>query len=112
MGSLPLAFQRRTLKLQYVCANGGGLETIMGFENGLKTIVVATDLEGQAEAALEYARKLATHYGARIVLAHGLDPMEYATVGSIPADVLSHMTKAARKVLDQLAGELLGAGIH
>jgi nucleotide-binding universal stress UspA family protein len=84
----------------------------MGFENGLKTIVVATDLGGQAEAALEYARKLATHYRARIVLAHGLDPMEYAAVDAIPASVLGPMTEAARKVLDQLAGELLREGIH
>lgn len=84
----------------------------MGFENGLKTIVVATDLEGQAEAALEYARKLATFYGARIVLAHGLDPMEYAAVDAVPGTVLNHMTKAARKVLDELAGELLREGIH
>jgi nucleotide-binding universal stress UspA family protein len=78
----------------------------------LKTIVVATDLGGQAEAALEYARKLATYYGARIVLAHGLDPMEYAAVDAVPGSVLSHMTEAARKVLDQLAGELLREGIH
>ncbi|MFZ0336559.1 MAG: universal stress protein [Terracidiphilus sp.] len=84
----------------------------MGFENGLKTIVVATDLGGQAEAALEYARKLATYYGARIVLAHGLDPMAYAAVDAVPGTVLSHMTKAARKVLDELAGELLREGIH
>ena len=84
----------------------------MGFENGLKTIVVATDLGGQAEAALEYARKLATYYGARIVLAHGLDPMEYAAVDAVPGSVLSHMTEAARKVLDQLAGELLREGIR
>ncbi len=84
----------------------------MGFENGLKTIVVATDLGGQAEAALEYARKLATYYGARIVLAHGLDPMEYAAVDAVPGTVLNHMTEAARKVLDQLAHELLRQGIH
>ena len=84
----------------------------MGFEQGLKTIVVATDLEGQAEAALEYARKLATHYGARIVLAHGLDPMEYAAVEGLPEDVAGHLTEAARKVLDKLAEELLREGIH
>jgi nucleotide-binding universal stress UspA family protein len=57
----------------------------MSFQDGLKTIVVATDLEGQSEAALEYARKLATSYGARIVLAHGLDPMEYAALDALPA---------------------------
>jgi len=84
----------------------------MGFEQGLKTIVVATDLEGQAEAALEYARKLATHYGARIVLAHGLDPMEYAAVDALPGDVANHLTEAARKVLDKLAGDLLRDGIR
>jgi len=84
----------------------------MGFEDGLKTIVVATDLEGQAEAALEYARKLARSYGARIVLAHGLDPMEYAAVDAVPGAILNHLTAAARKVLDQLAGDLLRQGIH
>jgi len=84
----------------------------MGFERGLKTIVVATDLEGQAEAALEYARKLAGSYRSRIVLAHGLDPMEYAAVDAVPGAVLSHMTEAARKVLDGLAADLLREGIH
>ena len=84
----------------------------MGFEHGLKTIVVATDLEGQAEAALEYARKLAANYGARIVLAHGLDPMEYAAVDAIPGTVASHLTETARKVLDKLAADLLLEGIH
>ena len=84
----------------------------MGFEHGLKTIVVATDLEGQAEAALEYAGKLATNYGARIVLAHGLDPMEYAAVDGLPGAVASHLTETARKVLERLSAELLREGIH
>ena len=84
----------------------------MSFDQGLKTIVVATGLDGQAEAALEYARKLATHYGARIVLAHGLDPMEYAAVGGLPGSVASHLTAEARKVLDTMVGELLRDGIH
>lgn len=84
----------------------------MGFKNGLKTIVVATDLAGQAEAALEYARKLAAYYGARIVLAHGLDPMEYAAVDTVPGSVLNHLTENARKALDKLAGDLLREGIH
>jgi len=84
----------------------------MSFENGLKTIVVATDLEGKAEAALEYAGKLAASYGARIVLAHGLDPMEYAAVDAIPGSVLSHLTNNARQVLDKLADDLVRDGIH
>jgi nucleotide-binding universal stress UspA family protein len=84
----------------------------MSFETGLKTIVVATDLEGQAEAALEYARKLAAAYKARIVLAHGLDPMEYAAVDAVPGVVMKGLTKGAREVLEQLAADLLREGIH
>ena len=84
----------------------------MGFENGLKTIVVATDLQGRADAALEYASKLAAHYGARVVLAHGLDPMDYAAVDAVPGKVLNQMTEAARKVLDRMAGELMQHGIY
>ena len=84
----------------------------MSFDQGLKTIVVATGLDGQAEAALEYARKLATNYGARIVLAHGLDPMEYAAVDGLPESVAGHLTSGARIVLDKMVGELLREGIH
>ena len=84
----------------------------MSFAAGLKTIVVATDLNGQSEAALEYARKLATNYGARIVLAHGLDPLEYAAVEGVPGRVRTSLTEAAREVLDKLAGDLLREGIH
>jgi universal stress protein A len=84
----------------------------MSFQDGLKTIVVATDLEDQSESALEYASKLAHAYGARIVLAHGLDPMEYADVEGVPGTVLKGLTAQAREVLDKLAGELMSEGIH
>ena len=84
----------------------------MSFATGLKTIVVATDLNGQSEAALEYARKLAANYGARIVLAHGLDPLEYAAVDAVPGRVRTGLTEAAREVLDKLAADLLREGIH
>jgi nucleotide-binding universal stress UspA family protein len=84
----------------------------MSFASGLKTIVVATDLSGRSEAALEYARKLATAYGARIVLAHGIDPMEYAQVDAVPDGVLAGLTGQARSVLDKLSGDLLQEGIH
>ena len=83
----------------------------MSFEVGMKTIVVATDLNGQSEAALEYARKLAGAYGARIVLAHGIDPVDYAAVDAVPSLVLKGLTEKARLVLDELAGGLLQEGI-
>jgi len=83
----------------------------MSFATGMKTIVVATDLHGQSEAALEYARKLAGGYGARIVLAHGLDPVDYAAVDTVPGRVLKGLNEQARAALDQLAGELLREGI-
>ncbi|MGA3372088.1 MAG: universal stress protein [Terracidiphilus sp.] len=84
----------------------------MSFADGLKTIVVATDLAGRSEAALEYARKLATAYGARIVLAHGIDPMEYAAVDALPGRVLKTLPDEARAVLDRLSADLLREGIH
>lgn len=84
----------------------------MSFATGLKTIVVATDLDGQADAALEYARKIATAYGSRIVLAHGLDPVEYASVLGVPGKILSSMTEQARAALDQMAADLIREGIH
>jgi nucleotide-binding universal stress UspA family protein len=101
-------------------------EVTMSFISGLRTIVVATDLHGQAasgssierssslafEAALEYARKLATAYGARIVLAHGLDPIDYAAVDAIPARVLKDLNESARKVLEKLGADLMQEGIH
>src|SRR5579863_8562041 len=55
----------------------------MSFANGLRTIVVAADLDGRSESAIAYARKLAQAYGSQIVLAHGLDPVEYAAVEEI-----------------------------
>lgn len=84
----------------------------MSFANGLKTIVVATDLHGQSEAALEYARKIATNYGARIVLAHGADPIEYAAVDGLPGQVSQSLPEEARIVLERLAGDLIREGIH
>ncbi len=84
----------------------------MSFATGLKTIVVATDLEGRSQAALEYARKLAGAYGARIVLAHGTDPVDYAALDAIPGRVLRGLTEQARAALDQMSSELLREGIH
>jgi nucleotide-binding universal stress UspA family protein len=83
----------------------------MSFLKGLKTIVVATNPNGEQEAALEYARKLAAAYGARIVLAHSLDPMEYATVDRVPGRVLRRMNEDARQALDKIACNLLEEAI-
>jgi nucleotide-binding universal stress UspA family protein len=88
------------------------MKEVMGFASGLKTIVVATDLDGRADAALEYARKLAVSYGARIVLAHGLDPMDYASVAAVPGKVLRSLTEQARATLDQMSTDLVREGIH
>ena len=84
----------------------------MSFATGLKNIVVATDLDGRADAALEYARKIAGAYHARIVLAHGLDPVDYASVLRVPGKVLSSMTEEARAALDAMSADLLREGIH
>src|SRR4051794_24399031 len=88
-----------------------GGEWFMSFAS-LKTIVVATDLDGRSEAALEYARKIASAYGARIVLAHGLDPLDYASVVAVPGKILEGLPAEGRAVLEQMAAELLREGIH
>src|SRR5579862_5083197 len=87
-------------------------EESMSFASGLKTIVVATDLEGRSEAALEYARKLASSYGARIVLAHGSDPLDYAVVDGVPGRVWQKLSEEARTALDEMAADLIREGIH
>lgn len=84
----------------------------MSFAIGMKTIVVATDLGSQSEAALEYARKLAAAYGARLVLAHGVDPLDYAAVDAVPGRLLEGLTEKARTALDEMCGDLLREGIH
>jgi nucleotide-binding universal stress UspA family protein len=84
----------------------------MSFASGLKTIVVGTDLEGRSDAALEYARKLASAYGARIILAHGADPLDYANVEGVPGRVWQKLSEQARSVLDELSADLLNEGIH
>jgi nucleotide-binding universal stress UspA family protein len=84
----------------------------MSFAGGLKTIVVATDLEGRSEAALEYARKLASGYGARIILAHGTDPLDYAVVDGVPSPVLQKLSEQARAALGEMSADLLREGIH
>jgi nucleotide-binding universal stress UspA family protein len=79
----------------------------MGFQDGLKTIVAAVNPDAGQDAALEYARRLSAHYGSRIVLAHSLDPMEYATVEGIPGRVLRKMNDEGRSALDKIACKLL-----
>jgi nucleotide-binding universal stress UspA family protein len=87
-------------------------EEVMSFATGLKTIVVATGLDGRSDGALEYARKLASAYNARLVLAHGVDPVDYAFVSGVPGKVLSGLTEQARLALDRMAAELIREGIH
>jgi nucleotide-binding universal stress UspA family protein len=94
------------------CGPSATEEASMGFAEKMKTIVVATDLDGRSEAALEYARKIAAAYGARIVLAHGLDPLDYAAVDSVPGGILRRMPEQARQVLDQMVADLIREGIH
>ncbi len=77
----------------------------------LKTIVVATDLSRTSSAALQCARLLASAYGARVVLAHVIDPVSYANLSDVPQQVLEEMTEVAREEMDRLAEEFLSAGI-
>lgn len=80
----------------------------MGFE----TIVVATDLTEISGAAVAYARKLAAASGARLILAHGIDPLSYANIGGIPSALLSELTEKSKRSIQKLNEELLSEGIR
>jgi nucleotide-binding universal stress UspA family protein len=84
----------------------------MSFATRLKTIVVATDLHGRSGGAMEYARKIAAAYGARVVLAHGVDPVEFAAVKAVPGQVLEKLTSEARTELGRMAADFMREGIH
>lgn len=84
----------------------------MGFESGLRTIVVATELDGRSEVALEYARRIAGAYGARIVLSYGLDPLDYAAVDNLPGALVRDLSGDAQAALNNMSEELAREGIH
>ena len=84
----------------------------MDFAAGLKTIVVAVDLQGRSGGAMEYARKLAGSYGARIVLVYSADPAEFATVENVPGSVIRTLPPEVKSELDRMAAELIREGIH
>ena len=46
------------------------------------------------------------------MLAHGIDPIEYAAVDRVPGDVRQELTAKAQAVLDALANDLIREGIH
>jgi nucleotide-binding universal stress UspA family protein len=79
---------------------------------GLKTIVVAASLEGSSKAAMEYAAKLAGAYDARLVLAHGIDPVAYAAVGELSPKLRAGLSSEASEALNKLAAELNKEGIR
>ena len=76
-----------------------------------ETIVVATDLTHASEPALDYARLIASKNGARVVLAHVIDPLSYANLADVPEKVLQGLNDEARQKIEQLSDELLAAGI-
>jgi nucleotide-binding universal stress UspA family protein len=76
-----------------------------------KTIVVATDLTGTSEAAVALGRQLATAFHSRVVLAHGLDPIDYANVKGVPKPIASDLCAEAQKALDELGRQFLSEGI-
>jgi nucleotide-binding universal stress UspA family protein len=84
----------------------------MSFATGLKTIVVAVDLNGRSGGAMEYARKLAVAYGARLVLVYSADPLEFAFIEGLPGSVVRTLSRETRDELDHMAAGLIREGIH
>jgi nucleotide-binding universal stress UspA family protein len=76
-----------------------------------QTIVIATDLTEASSPALECGRELAKAYGARVILTHVIDPVEYANLEDAPKAVLKEMTASARAEIEKRKDEFLAAGI-
>ena len=76
-----------------------------------RTIVIATDLTEASSPALEYGREMAKAYGAKVILTHVIDPLEYANLEDAPPKVLKEMTAAARAEIEKRTEEFLAAGI-
>lgn len=76
-----------------------------------RTIVIATDLTEASSPALDYGREVAKAYGAKVILTHVIDPLEYANLEDAPAGLLAGLTTAARAELEKRTEELLAAGI-
>jgi len=84
----------------------------MGFENGLKNHCGRDRLGVRQRQPSSTRASLANPLPERrFVLAHGLDPMEYAAVDAIPGSVLGHMTDAGARCWTNWR-ELLREGIH
>jgi len=47
-----------------------------------------------------------------VVLAHGVDPLEFAAVKAVPGQVLEKLTGEARTELDKMAADFMREGIH
>ncbi|MBZ5596292.1 MAG: universal stress protein [Acidobacteriia bacterium] len=77
-------------------------------------ILVPVDFSERSVAAVHYARNLACHFHAELILVHGLPPIPYAMGGFefggvVMTDAFAERLPEARKELDEfLANELAG----
>jgi len=69
----------------------------MSFAERMKTIVVATDLDGQSELPWSMPASWREHTGRASCWRNGIDPVNYAALDEIPGPVLQGMSEAARR---------------
>jgi len=79
----------------------------------LETILVATDFSPDAEAAIEWARQLASEHGARLVLVHAVATTPPAAPEYVPlgAPFYADACEKAEEQLEAVAATLRGSGI-
>jgi nucleotide-binding universal stress UspA family protein len=80
----------------------------------LRTILVATDFSPDAEAAIEWARQLASEHGARLVLVHAVVVGTPAAPEWVPLtdEFYADAYAKAKEQLDAVAATLRGSGLE
>lgn len=74
-------------------------------------ILLATDGSEHAARALEYARDLAIHDGAEVIVVHAFEPVPSYLGAPIKGDLVAHHVNVGREIANQAKAELEDAGV-
>lgn len=78
----------------------------------IRTILIPTDFSDGSQAAVEYARLMATAFGARIIVVHVIESVTYLMTESLQwVDVYRRVKTAVEPVLAELVTSLQQQGI-
>lgn len=77
-----------------------------------KKILLAIDGSPDAEEATRYARDMAMHNGAQVIVVHAFDPIPAVLEGSEESRVIAEHTSKGRQIAEQAVQHLESAGVE